>query len=205
MFQSEAPRYALDYVRGRGFTDATQRRARLGFVDSWYEESGIRVPGKTIAIPWFDGKRIVAVNFRRLDGEPKYQLLSGSAKGLLYHPSTVDPTRPLVLCEGEFDCLLANQEAGDVAQFATLGSASDKPTPATLTILAACSSLFLAYDADAAGDRAAESLSAMLPRAVRIRPPAKANDLGGIHASGGNLRAWIKSAIERATRTKRRK
>lgn len=196
---------AKEFLSRRGISTATARKARLGYVESHYIASGLKVPGDAIAIPWFTQRRLAAVNFRRLSGEPRYQLLSGSGKGPHYPDTEIDPTRPVVLCEGEFDCLLANQEAGDVAQFVTLGSASDKPTPTTLATLSVCFPLFLAHDADAAGDRAAESLIRSLPRAVRLRPPAKAKDVGGIFASGGDLRRWIKAAIERATRTKRRK
>lgn len=196
---------AKEFLSQRGISSTTARKARLGYVDSDFVASELRVPGDAIAIPWFSRRQLVAINFRRLSGERRYQLLSGSTKGVVYPGTEMDPTRPVVLCEGEFDCLLANQMAGDVAQFATLGSASDKLSPPSLSMLAACFSLFLALDADEAGDRAADRLTGLLPRAVRLRPPVKAKDFGGIYASGRDLRTWIMSAIERATRTTRRK
>jgi hypothetical protein len=152
------------------------------------------LPGQAIVIPWYHSGKIVAVNFRRLEGEPKYQLLSGSSRGHLYPDTVPDPRRPVLLCEGEFDTLLANQIAGDLVQAYTFGSASDKPTAAAIAAIGACPSIFLAYDADAAGDRAASRLKKLIARAVRLRPPKKAKDLSGL---GKTLRSWTVSALER--------
>lgn len=196
---------ANGFLTQRRLSDATIRKARLGYVDKGGTVKGLYVPSEAIVIPWFIGRQVVAINFRRLYGARRYQLLRGSTKCSLYPNSTIDPTRPVVICEGELDCLLGNQEAGDIAQFVTLGSASDRPTRATLAKLLPCSLLLLAYDADSAGDSAAADLKDALPKAVRLRPPEKSKDLGGIVVNGGDLRAWVGAAIERATRANRRK
>jgi DNA primase len=187
---------ARKWLQGRGLNRKTVIVAKLGFnpLSTWM--GSFFLPGPAIVIPWFRAGQVVAVNFRRLEGEPKYQLLSGSSRGHLYPDIFPKPTKPLLLCEGEFDTLLVNQIAGDLVQAYTVGSASDKPTAGALAAISACHSIFLVHDADNAGDLAAARLKKLIARAVRLRPPAKANDISGL---GKRFRSWIKSALEKST------
>lgn len=164
-------REALDYLRWRGLTDATIGLARLGFAPSlalpakdgdWrpYRASGI-------VIPWFDGDRLALLKVRRLDHrKPKY-IEAFRDRPAMFAPFGVRPGFPLILVEGEFDALLLDQELGRVADVATVGSASTKPSPKALRFAREAPALFLAHDADESGDRAARRWP---KRGVRVRP-----------------------------------
>ena len=105
----------LEYLRGRGLTDETIRRARLGFVagasvptrggDRCYRASGI-------VIPWFDRERLALAKIRQLgDRKPKYVEAYRDAPGVYPSLAGVRPGRPLVIVEGEFDCPVARSRA----------------------------------------------------------------------------------------------
>jgi CHC2 zinc finger/Toprim-like len=189
------------YIESRGLNAQSAKGARLGYLPDGHQAGNLC--GPAILMPWFVGKRLVAVNARNLSPDrERYKLLTGSKRSTLYPSSRIDPTRPVMVCEGEFDCLFANQEAGDLVQAVTLGSASGSLTAETLIVLACVSFTFLAFDADDAGDKAASRLAVKLPNAVRLRPPARAKDLSGL---GPSLRSWIESALRRHVRGKHRR
>lgn len=173
----------VSWLRRRGLHDQTIRAAKLGL-----NEEGL-------LIPWFgaDG-RLAALNIRRGTGEPKYRLEKGSAKGGIYPHTTLDYRRPVLLCEGELDTLLARQEAGDLVQAITLGSAGDAPATTARMHLALCRSVFIALDADAAGDRGAKHLAQLLPGTKRLRPP-EGMDLTDIHKCR-TLRTWLNESLK---------
>jgi hypothetical protein len=93
--------------------------------------------------------------------------------------------RPVIVAEGEFDTLLLGKELGDAAVVITLGSAALKPTDAILDRVGIGSGIFLAHDADDAGDRAASAW----PCGVRVRPPA-GKDWCEARKRGVDLRAF---------------
>jgi len=172
----------LDWLRLRGLKEGTVREAKLGV-----NEDGI-------VIPWFSSYgELQAVNVRRFNRVPKYRMFAGSARGVLYPDVRLDYRKPLILCEGELDTLLARQEAGDVGQAVTLGSAGDRPAAPVLTHLALCRLLFVAFDADEAGDKAFRRLRSVLKHVRRIRPP-DGQDLTDVHHSIG-LRKWITEKV----------
>lgn len=164
---------ALAYLRDERFlTDETIRAARLGFVQGLLvpANSGKRFPATGITIPWFDNGRLAAVKIRRTDGrEPKY-IEAFRDRPALFAPFGVRPGNPLIVVEGEFDALLLGQELGRIASVATLGSASGKRSAAASLTIATAPILYVATDADGAGDKAAD---AWPRRAVRVRPPDK--------------------------------
>jgi Toprim-like len=82
--------------------------------------------------------------------------------------SALVPGRPLIVTEGELDCLLVAQEVGELAAVITTGSASDPPTPELIERARSASVIFAAHDDDAPGEAAA----ALWPEAKRIRPLA---------------------------------
>ena len=177
------PRYRhLDWLRARGLKDGTIRQAKLGV-----NEEGI-------VIPWFSPTGVLqAVNVRRFNRQPKYRLFEHSRKGILYPAVQLDYRKPVLLCEGEFDALLARQEADDLVQAVTLGSAGDKPRPAVLTHLALCRVVLVAFDGDESGNSGFRQLRRALPRAKRIRPP-EGKDLTDLHRSLG-LGKWLEDGV----------
>lgn len=180
-------REALDYLRGRGLTDATIGLARLGFVKRLAapkkDGSGVfTVAG--LSVPWFDGGRLALLKVRRLDGrKPKYIDVYRD-RPAVYAPRGVRDGFPLVLVEGEFDALLLDQELRDHADVVTLGSASGKLNQKANPSFKGASRVFIATDGDAAGRKAARRLLTIFPGAERVRPPAPAKDWGDLHAGG---------------------
>ena len=187
---------ALSYLRGRGLEDSGIRAARLGVVPT------VAIPKKDgsgtwnasgITIPWFDGVRLALVKIRQPDGRtPKYGEAFRDRPAIYPAPSMVQPGRPLVICEGEFDALLLGQQIGDLVQVITLGSASNRPAGPALDAMLAAPVWYLALDGDKAGDQSAASWPA---RARRVRPPAPYKDWGDVHKAGFNLVRYIWGGI----------
>ncbi|MGO9922236.1 MAG: CHC2 zinc finger domain-containing protein [Isosphaeraceae bacterium] len=181
-------RPALEYLHGRGLGDETIKAARLGWTP------GVMIPKCNgvgywrsigVVIPWLDGDRLTLVKIRQLEGrKPKYGEAYRDRPGIFPSPAVIEPGKPLVVTEGEFDCLLLGQALGDMAAVATLGSASSRPDPPARRMMRAAPVWYLAHDADGAGDKAASGWPA---RAVRVRPPAPHKDWGELHAAGFNL------------------
>ena len=174
---------ALAYLHRRGLTDETIRAARLGVVESISipRQDGSRFNARGVVIPWFDGDRLTLVKLRRPGTtNPRYVEAFRDRPTIFPCPAAVRPGRPLIIVEGEFDCLLLAQELGEAVL--TLGSASIRPDSAILGAMLAAPRWFIATDADKAGDLAA---SGWPPRAVRIRPP-EGKDWTAFHATGFN-------------------
>lgn len=165
----------LDHLRGRGLTDATIRRHRLGSSDSFPlparsgEEEATRATSG-IVIPWTVDGRVERIQIRRRQGEPRYLLVQQRSPLVYPSPETIVPGRPLVFVEGELDALLLGQELGEAASVITVGSAARGLPDAVTDLAIASPRWFAAHDADEAGDAAAARLPS---RAVRARPPQK--------------------------------
>jgi DNA primase len=179
-------RLALRYLRGRGLDEATIRAGGLGFTpaasiptragDRCFRFSGI-------VIPWRDGDRLTRIKIRRIDeGKPKYAEAYSDRPLIFPDPAAIRPGKPLIVCEGEFDCLLLTQQLPE-ASVITLGSASARTDPAVLSRMLSSPRWYIALDADAAGDSAAAKFPAS---AIRVRPPAPDKDWGEVHAGGVN-------------------
>jgi hypothetical protein len=188
---------ALAYLRGRGLSDQSIEAARLGWTP------GVSIPVRDgtrywrvrgLVIPWLEGDRLALVKIRRPERKPRYAEAFRDGPVLYPTPEAVRPGKPLILTEGEMDCCLVAQEVGDLAAVVTLGSASSKPEGVTYLAMLSAPTWYLAFDADSAGDGAAEDWPA---RAVRVRPPVVAipwtgntKDWGDHYANGLNLRRW---------------
>ncbi len=166
---------ALAYLHGRGLTDETIKAARLGWTPGVVIpiEGGVknwRVAG--VVIPWLDGDRLAMVKIRRIGSFKgrKYIEAYRDRPGIFPGPAVIEPGKPLVVTEGEFDALLLGQAIRDLAAVVTLGSASAGPEADILGMMLAAAPWYIATDADDAGDRAA---SGWPTRAVRVRPPVR--------------------------------
>jgi hypothetical protein len=176
----------LEYARARGLADGTVRAFMLGSC----QPNIARHPGSNagigvgITIPWADSGRLVLLKIRRhgaLPG-PKYEELFRDAP-VLYATPKFSAGRPVIITEGEFDCMLLCQEFGGRVPICTLGSAGAPVTPAAVGRLAGGRQFFIATDADPAGEAVAEAWLRALPArtAVRIRPPGSYNDWSDAH------------------------
>ena len=187
-------RQALAYLHSRGLTEETIRAARLGWT---LRAEGVSWKPPGVIIPWLDGDRLALVKVRsseewrmRFPKEgrpPKYIEAYRDRPRIFPSLAAVRPGRPLIVTEGEFDCLLLAQELGELAAVVTLGSASNRPDPAILGVMLAAPVWFIATDADDAGDRSASGWPA---RARRVKPPGPNKDWTEAAQAGVGLRRW---------------
>jgi hypothetical protein len=187
---------ALAYLRRRGFQDDTIRRARLGYQPYTVRDAPARwgwpadhppvwLP-RGIVIPVVQGPLLWMVWIRRPRGEPKYVAVAGSR----HHDAGIEEVRlgqPAMLVEGVFDALAVAQAAGELVAPVAVGTRHG--TPHTIAHLAVAKPLFLAQDADAAGEAAAAWWRGVFPQAQRRRPTRK--DPAAMLELGEDLRAWV--------------
>jgi len=187
---------ALTYLLRRGLSAETIHKARLGYIpggyQQWREIAGLHVPCG-ISIPWFAADALWAVKVRRAYGEPKYAQIAGGSSHGLYHVDALKPGGTSVFCEGEFDALLVQQEAGSLVSAVTLGSATNRLTARWHAELASQRTIFVSYDQDDAGERGAQRLLSISPR-FRELPVPSGKDISDFFHAGGDLYAWVSSA-----------
>jgi DNA primase len=190
---------ALEYLHKRGLTDQILKSPffRVGFST-----------GQTIAGVWVD-HGIVIPCFRvdqNCDIEyidyikirhnshtmPKYRKLTGGGKGL-YGASSLLGADIIFVVEGEFDCLLLTQEAGDLVGVCTLGGATDRFDWGRFgKYISYAKWLFIAYDGDIAGEKGVEVWQALSGRVKRACLPEHAGkDITDAWKSGVNLSDWV--------------
>ena len=193
----------LRYLRTeRLLSDETIRAAGLGYNAAWQDmpDGGKLAPGIILPYEQPDGA-LWALRVRTFsDKLPKYLNAAGSkVSGTLYGAQRLAPGKPVLLVEGEFDCLLAQQDAGDALAVVTLGPASNHLTPHWRAALMNAPVIYLALDNDPAGQAAAAALAEALAGAdVRLlRYPDGIKDYTDYRKAGGLLdmllspaRAW---------------
>jgi DNA primase len=103
---------ALAYLAGRGISEETAARFRLGTITDPIE--GHQGYEGWIAIPYFTALDLcVGFKFRRLDdGKPKYGAPVGQKSHLFNVIATLSPTKSIVICEGEFDAIVMEANCG---------------------------------------------------------------------------------------------
>jgi len=99
----------------------------------------------------------------------------------------------LLLVEGEFDCLLAWQEIGDLADVATLAGAKSRLDTRDAMALLEKVAVIAIYDADEAGRQGGAAIAMQWPRAMQVPPPD--HDLTDYWQHGGNLRGWLAGVL----------
>ena len=119
LLQEAAHRYAqaisdeaLAYLAGRGISEETAARYRLGTITDPIE--GHQGYEGWISIPYFTAlEYCVGFKFRRLDdGKPKYGSPIGQKTHLFNVTATMSPTKNIVICEGEFDAIIMDAVVG---------------------------------------------------------------------------------------------
>lgn len=190
-------RNARAYLEGRGLTTDTIRRARIGYVPgNWRSRkriAGLAVPCG-ITIPWFAGGVLWAVKVRRACGIPKYGQIAGGSTAGLFGADQLVGARIAMFCEGEFDALLAHQEAGSIVSVVTLGSAVNALSAYWHDLLLSCQLVLVAYDHDQAGERGAQLLSTTSARFRTIQLPS-GNDISDFHVHGGDICRWVEHEL----------
>jgi DNA primase len=167
---------ALNYLKSRGFTNETIRRAQLGYIPlnvdgKWYKEpleswelsseeceqdrydqkEWVWLP-EAILIPWYADGYLWKLNIRRLSGlrgdDAKYVQIKGSREGL-YNADALRVDEPLVLCESGFDALSGEQVCYDMAAFVATGATTRARRDRWLARMGLASRVLVAYDDDA--------------------------------------------------------
>lgn len=197
---------ARAYLHNRGLTDKTLQSPfyRVGYSegqkigDIWVDR-GVVLPCFTVdnqsQIDYIDyikirrGKSWVY----RPEDTAKYRKLFGNSADLsgLFGCVTVKGASNIFITEGEFDCMLLYQEAGDMAGVCTLGSASDSFDWARYGKHVGYARWFLiAYDNDEAGDRGFEAWQSITGRARRAIVPI-GKDITEAWQAGVDLSQWV--------------
>lgn len=208
---SEVGEKARAWLNRRGLQDNTLREWGIGFngvKDHWdnpkewgFDDRTERVwIPRGITIPWLAIGDLWQVKIRRPAGEPKYAGIAGG-HSLLFGADKLTGKDDLLLTEGEFDAMLAWQEARDLVDIATLGSCNATPKGRVLPYLLPYRRLFICYDADNPGDEGAAKWN-WTERAERIRLPrseGEGKDITDFWKAGGNIRGWLSGVGERET------
>lgn len=200
---------ARAYLERRGLQADTLRDWHVGFnaadrrepSASWGIEGADVWLARGIVLPWFIDvalwqTTLSQVKIRRAEPQgDKYAAIRGGHP-VLYGAHTLAPGSPAVMTEGEIDTLLVSQAVHDRTATVSLGSASRWPTRYGALLLAQATPLLVAYDIDTEGEKGAERIRQLAPRARRIRPPV-GKDVGEFVESGGRVKAWIVYELKR--------
>lgn len=209
---------ALNYLRyERLLTDETIRAAGLGWnpearkIGGFWVEAGIVIPRYQDGTLWLVNIRTVTGSFAafmgipsatRRNGEPidKYICMAGSKLiGSLFNADTLQPGRPVLAVEGEFDAILAEQELGEAVSVVTPGGATNRITPTwKARLLALDVPIYIALDSDSAGTDATRHLIMELgEKATALKYPAGIKDLTDFVNAGGDTAAWFTAQTNR--------
>ena len=180
-------------VSERGTCADLSAEARLGYVpgepQGWRHLHGLDVPCG-ITIPWFAEGYLWAVKVRRAYGEPKYVQIAGGSTDGLYNTDALAEHHTALLCEGEFDALVLQQEVGDLLAPVTLGSATARLSGHWHDKLVGQRTIFVSYDQDTAGERGMNRLLKLSPRFQPLLLP-DGKDVTDFYLSGGDVYGWV--------------
>lgn len=218
---------ALEYLHGRGLTDATIKNLYIGYVPlqpdgRWYSDSFegwglkpedltetqrakgcIRIPNG-ILIPWFDGTTIWKLAVKRPGETPDYGQVIGSADGL-YNAGSLQPGKPAMIVEGEFDAAAIEQCAGDLVSVIATGGTSKGHNLYWAAELLEAEFLAQAFDDDPsdektglkAGDEGAKYWVDLYEHCFRFEP-VEAKDANDMLQQYGReyVRDWAQAALD---------
>lgn len=181
----------LEYARGRGLSDETIKKSRLGY--SRHEG----VP--RLYIPSMNKKRYVAIYRRDLrpdvPKEERWKDAPGGTKSELYLADCLHLRKglPVVLVEDAFSALSIWQEAGNLVNVVATGGSNCGKLVKWLARLALVPLVLIALDADESGDKEAQYWLDRLENAKRLRPVRK--DANDMLQAGCDLRTWVTDAL----------
>jgi DNA primase len=188
---------ALEYLHGRGLTNATLHRFYIGYNDlegygsprEWGLPTGnkILLP-RGITIPCADTAGFHYIKVRCNSGDPKYKMLKGS-RGWLYGAPSYRLAAIGFLFESELDVLLAWQSQ------LVLGYAS---IPAGQNInkewqqfFGGIEDVIVAYDNDGPGQEAADKLCKQSTHFYKANPLPSGKDLTEYRQGGGDVFGYL--------------
>jgi hypothetical protein len=199
---SDVGKPALEYLRGRGLSDETIRKAALGYhpdafrapADQWGRPTWL---ARGIVIPWLIERGIWRLSIRDervAEGNRRYLQVSGGSNGLYLAQSLLLERPAVVLTEGEFDALTLAQECGDLVAVVATGTTKGSHTPRWLSLLARQERVLVAFDAERdKGDADARWWIQRLGNAERLLPLW--SDANQMLRDGVDLREWISATL----------
>ena len=213
----------LEYLKKqRGLFPHTITQARLGYIPPnpngsrvWWRVNSLSFPGNAITIPWISDGILWGIKMRWLDGQSEYRYRQpktvgpdldpkvdkSSLDGSLYWADDILPGWPIMVVEGEFNCLIAWQDGRDMCCPVSLGTSGTVLNSRWYANLATAPRLQTLYDADPAGQKGAAKLAALSQRVHPIYLPEGIKDLNDFHLicrDAGELRGvtdWIESVM----------
>ena len=128
----------------------------------------------------------------------RYLGVKGNRPAAIYNADNLAGANMALFCEGEFDCMIANQVFKDLVPTVTLGSADNLPDLATWgPYLLPLRVVLTTYDTDQAGSKGATALANLVGYRAKLSPlPEGVKDINDYYLAGGDLRAWIQAAKE---------
>ncbi len=194
-------------AEARGISLETVRTVRLGWneKDTWIareawglptalKEDGtlkkLWLPGGLV-IPTFAGNCVVRIRIRRLDGEPRYVVVSGSA---MFPMMRGNEGPVVVVVESELDAVLIEQEMQGKIRAVALGSVTIRPDDTATAMISKAPIVLISLDADEAGEQNSWTFwKANFPQ-VRVWPVPVGKDPTDFFLAGGSIKAWIDAA-----------
>lgn len=188
----------LDYLYNRGITKQVIKIFQLGYCPKRYRwhwgELTVNSP-RGIVFTYHDKDMIPRrLNVRQMPtGKPKYLQVTGGANWL-YGSWRLKPNSLVVMVESEVDALSIYSAIGfkHVVAVAT-GSISHCRITRWIAMLATAHTVMIAFDTDAAGNKASEYWLNTLPNAVRLRPTK--HDVNDMLVNKEDITRWINSPI----------
>jgi len=217
-YENPTAREAQRYLRKeRGIDGAMARTYKIGLIHHW-KQSHDAIPGKKVVIapgivfPWTKpggGYCGAIVRAFHVPLDLRYIMASGSTRRWMYPGPVIQETDafdawgytgPLLVTEGEIDCLTAQRALAGLVAVKTIGSATSGPnaldSDEKLT-LAAFTRILVAADDDKAGQECRGMWRAYSPRAVPVALPPGHKDLNAALVAGVDLRAWLMGELDR--------
>ena len=195
------------WLAARGLGEDILKKFSIGYNDHDQQIGDLWVY-RGVIIPWYFRDRLWNLRVRRPNGErEKYRSISWSRESpnrdvlatgvpIVYGSDFVGRKAGLFITEGEFDCLLISQAAGDLVDVITFGSCSSKIDVRAKGVLTMVEMIYLAYDVDEPGQQGANKLQARYPRLRRVTPPG-GGDITDSWLKGHDLRTWVENIIKK--------
>lgn len=209
-------RKVLDYLYSRGLTDGTISNFRLGYCstgskntfgryfDGLWIPRGIVIPCSVANEIWYLKIRLVPEvpiqcqkcktllagpsRCSQCGTENKYRGVHGNKPSAIFNADNLFGYDIALLCEGEFDCMIAHQELNDVIPCITAGSAGNHLDLAAWgSHLRSINYPLVVFDNDPVGVAGAKKFLESFRRGVYVSLPAGVKDLNALYLYQGHL------------------
>ncbi len=217
LLKTEINEMQIEFLEERGINIETIKRFRLGcnpetryrYRQAWglSEEKNEKGRPKKIwlpqglVIPYLaEGRGILRIRLRRVEGEPRYILIPGSNTApmvIAAHAGSglkPEPAKVYIIVESELDAMLIAQEAGDIIGALALGNNCAHPDKETWPLLKEAACILNALDYDQGGASQIKWWQQHFPQSKRW-PVPEGKDPGDYYKAGGSIREWIVAGL----------